>query len=103
MEIRPATPDRWGDLADLFERKDPRGGQPMPAGCWCMWWRHRAGDAETNRAAMEQLVGSGVVPGLLAYEGDRAIGWVSVAPQSHAEGTVARPLWSHLVRSRGQG
>jgi len=37
MEIEPVTPERWDDFADLFTRKGPRGGTPMPAGCWCMW------------------------------------------------------------------
>ena len=26
MEIVPATPERWDDLADLFTRRGPRGG-----------------------------------------------------------------------------
>jgi hypothetical protein len=38
MEIHPVTPERWPDLADLFTRPGPRGGTPMTAGCWCMWW-----------------------------------------------------------------
>lgn len=37
MEIVPATPERWDDLADLFTRQGSRSGMQMTAGCWCMW------------------------------------------------------------------
>jgi GNAT superfamily N-acetyltransferase len=82
VEIAVVTPDRWDDLADLFERRGPRGGFPMTAGCWCMWWRKRTGDPHQNRAAMRGIVRSGEEPGLLAYEDGRAVGWVAVAPRA---------------------
>lgn len=51
-----------------------------------MWWRlpnaqfeNQKGQA--NRRALEQLVDSGVVPGLLAYHGARVVGWCSMAPR----------------------
>ena len=94
FDVGPATSERWSDLADLFERKGPRGGSPMPAGCWCMWWRQRAGDPARNREAMAKLVADGREPGLLAYEGGRAVGWVSVAPRTD---------FGQLVRSRSYG
>ncbi len=73
------TPDRWIDLVELFERPGPRGGTPMPgAGCWCMWWRARTGDAAENKQAMQSLVAAGAEPGLLAYAGGHPVGWVSV-------------------------
>jgi GNAT superfamily N-acetyltransferase len=51
-----------------------------------MWWRITRREfvrqqGEGNRRAMKQIVDSGMVPGLLAYEGDTPIGWVSVAPR----------------------
>jgi len=94
MEIAPVTPDRWRDLVDLFQRKGPRGGSPMPANCWCMFWRQRTGDGAKNKRNMKKIVESGHVPGLLAYEEGRAIGWVSVAP---------REQYGQLVRSRNYG
>lgn len=59
-----------------------------------MWWRNRTGDAAANRSAMEDIVSAGEVPGLLAYEGEAAVGWVSVAP---------RPAFGQLQRSRTYG
>ena len=94
MDVAPVTPDRWADLADLFERKGPRGGTPMPAGCWCMWWRRRTGDRAKNKRAMRALVRGDREPGLLAYDGGVAVGWVSLAP---------REEFDHLVRSRLYG
>ena len=91
IEIAPVTPERWDDLADLFQRKGPRGGKPVTDSCWCMWWRARTGDRERNKRAMEALVREGREPGLLAYEAGVAVGWVSVGPREEFE---------QLVRSR---
>jgi len=51
-----------------------------------MWWRltrsqfaKQQGDA--NRRAMQAIVQSGRVPGILAYAEGRAVGWCSVAPR----------------------
>ena len=75
------TSDRWADLADLFERKGPRGGTPMTAGCWCMWWRKRTGDPGKNKRNMRGIVRADREPGLLAYEDGEPVGWVSIAPR----------------------
>lgn len=79
--VEPVTADRWDDLVSLFERPGPRGGTPMTAGCWCMWWRQRTGDGEKNKANMHRLVASGIRPGLLAYQSGSPVGWVSIAPR----------------------
>jgi GNAT superfamily N-acetyltransferase len=81
--FHPLTPERWNDFEALF---GPRGAC---GGCWCMWWRikrsdfdHQKGDA--NRLALQQIVASGEVPGLLAYyrlTGGPPVGWCSVAPR----------------------
>ncbi|MDQ5820406.1 MAG: GNAT family N-acetyltransferase, partial [Actinomycetota bacterium] len=75
------TSERWRDLAELFERKGPRGGFPMTAGCWCMWWRKRTGDPAKNKRNMRTIVRAGKEPGLLAYSAGEPIGWVSIAPR----------------------
>lgn len=77
VQVHPVTADRWPDLVGLFERPGPRGGTPMPATCWCMWWRQRTGDEIKNREAMRSLVRGGHEPGLLAYADGVAVGWVS--------------------------
>ena len=91
MEVAPVTAERWDDLVDLFTRPGPRGGTPMPANCWCMWWRQRTGNRDRNRDAMRALVREGREPGLLAYDGGAAVGWVAVAP---------REEYGQLMRSR---
>lgn len=80
LTFQPVTPERWDDFEALF---GPRGAV---GGCWCMWWRIKRKDFEANqydgnRASMKAIVDSGTVPGLLAYDGDKPVGWVSVAPR----------------------
>ena len=79
MEFRPVTPERWPDLARLF---DGRGG---PSYCWCMIWRPwPAGverSRETKRAQMERTVLGGTPVGILAYVEGEPVAWCSVAPR----------------------
>lgn len=79
--IHPLGPERWDDLVDLF---GPERG--ACAGCWCMWPRVRGVDftamsKPARREAFRALVAAGPPPGLLAYDGDAAIGWVAVGPR----------------------
>jgi GNAT superfamily N-acetyltransferase len=51
-----------------------------------MWFRLANADfnlmaGDANREAIKDLVDDDCVPGLLAYEGDTATGWVSLAPR----------------------
>jgi GNAT superfamily N-acetyltransferase len=94
VEVRPLTAERWADLVSLFERPGPRGGSPMPANCYCMWWRQRTGDGVKNKRNMRALVAQGHEPGLLAYANGEAVGWVSVAPRHH---------YGQLTKSRQNG
>ena len=53
-----------------------------------MWWRLKRTEFERskgdgNKQAMRQIVESGEVPGLLAYDGEKPVGWCSVAPREH--------------------
>jgi len=77
--IRPLTPDLWPALEDLFGK----GGASN--GCWCMYWRigseyHRRDRAE-NRSALHEIVKRGPPPGLLAFDGERAVGWCQLTPR----------------------
>ena len=61
-----------------------------------MWWRctRRQFDLngnEGNRRAFRKIVSQGSPPGILAYAGDKAVGWCSVAP---------RESYPSLMRSR---
>ena len=78
-EIYPLTPERWDDFTALF------GAHGAVGGCWCMYWRRegawQGGNGDANREKMHALVQGGAVTGLLAYAGEQAVGWVSVAPR----------------------
>lgn len=102
IEIYPLTKERWVDFKKLFGEKGACGG------CWCMLWRVKrsvfeTGKGEKNRRAMQTLVGSGKVPGLLAYVDGKPVGWCSVAPREHfpalensriLQPVDAQPVWS---------
>jgi GNAT superfamily N-acetyltransferase len=114
VDIQPLTPDRWPDLERLFSE----GGDPK--NCWCMYWRLRGKNwSFTNAAETKQGLRDLVeqvrdpAPGLLAYRGGRAHGWVSLAPREaddRLEHSRVRPrlddtpVWSIVcfVVSRGE-
>ncbi|MEX1169243.1 MAG: GNAT family N-acetyltransferase [Chloroflexota bacterium] len=120
MRIEPLTPDRLPDLAGLFEQ----GGDPK--WCWCAYFRVRSFDFSSggkarHRAVLEQAVADGATegraPGLVAYDGDEAVGWMSVGPRADYERLAHSrvlapvddtPVWSIVCfvvgrRSRGRG
>jgi GNAT superfamily N-acetyltransferase len=106
--VQPASPDRWPELCDLFERPGPRGGTPITAGCWCQYWhlrgrKYSAGWNGGNRQRLEDEVRSGAEPGLLAYVDGVPSGWCRLGPREsferlEASRTLARlddePVWS---------
>jgi GNAT superfamily N-acetyltransferase len=80
LEIHPVSEARWDDLVELFDR---RGGC---RDCWCLFWRipgpeFRRKSASAKRRAMKALVDAGARPGLLAYVGDKPVGWCALAPR----------------------
>jgi len=116
VHIVPATPERWPDLRRLF------GANGACGGCWCMWWKlprreFVRGKGNGNERALRAIVRSGAAPGLLAYEGERPVGWCAIEPReayprfesSRVLAPVdAAPVWSvtcfFVARDfRGQG
>lgn len=120
ISIVPLTPDRLPDLAALFEE----GGDPK--WCWCAYFRVRSIDFSSGGKARHRSVLEGAVvdnaaegraPGLLAYDGDKAVGWMSIGPRDDYERlahsrVLARVddtlVWSIVCfvvgrRSRGRG
>ena len=80
LNFKPVTINEWPELQRLF---GPNGAD---GGCWCMWWRIKRSEfdrnhGEPNRRAMEAIIRSGEVPGLLAFLEGEPIGWCSVAPR----------------------
>ncbi len=81
MQIFPLTIDRWADFEGLFKRGGP---QNM---CWCMAWRVSSAEMSTrtreqNKGDFNAIVAEGREPGLLAYDGEKAVAWIAVAPRS---------------------
>lgn len=79
LEILPLTPDLWPALEDLF------GERGACNGCWCMYWRigsaYRKQPPRKNKAAFREVVKHGPPPGLIAFEGNVAVGWCQVTPR----------------------
>jgi GNAT superfamily N-acetyltransferase len=101
LAVRSLTPELWPALADLF------GPSGASNGCWCMYWRigpaYRKRPREDNKTAFRTLTEQGPPPGLLAFDGDVAVGWCRLTPRAdqpwldHARflGPVdALPVWS---------
>jgi hypothetical protein len=90
-EIRPVSPGRWDDVAEVMGEN---GGY---SGCWCMFWRLNNQEIHTetasdNRAALREMIATGQPIGLLLYQDDQPAGWCQVAP---------RPGFWRLFHTRG--
>ena len=116
LDIRPLTKARLPDLAALFDE----GGDPKT--CQCAFWRVPGSgwgnwSKAKNRAVLASLASRDPAPGLVAYRGGRAVGWVSVGPREdygrlERSKVLARiddkPVWSIVCfvvsrAVRGQG
>lgn len=83
LTFRPLTKKEWPALEALFGRSG------ACAGCWCMYWRLGRGEWEgpqrersaRNKVKFRRLVEKGPPPGLLAFNGDTAVGWVAIEPR----------------------
>jgi GNAT superfamily N-acetyltransferase len=79
LAIKPLTPELWPALEDLF------GENGACNGCWCMYWRigsaYRSRPREQNKKAFREIVERGPPPGLLAFDGDLAVGWCQLTPR----------------------
>jgi GNAT superfamily N-acetyltransferase len=95
LDFEPLTNKNWDHFQELFGKRGACGG------CWCMLWRlapkqFRQQKGEGNRRAMKRIVGSGEVPGILAFDGGKPVGWCALAPRSHypalARSRVMKPV-----------
>ncbi len=116
---RPLTPETWPDLERLFGLP----GGSIVRGCWCMYYRRSgkvtvsARGGEENKRQLCELVGSGIVPGLVGYVDGAPAGWISLGPREDyaklrrspvMKPVDERPVWSVVCtyvakRHRGQG
>jgi GNAT superfamily N-acetyltransferase len=116
IDIRPATLERFDDVATMLGPKNPSSSV-----CWCL--SHRV-NSETNRSLVgpargeyvRALTARPVAPGVLAYDGDDVVGWAAVAPRSelpferstripHVDDLPVWSIWCIRVRPghRGRG
>lgn len=89
VQVVPATPERWNDVALLL-------GGDGEHGCWCQAWRGRdevaRATGESRRQTLRrQLADDAPSPGYVAYIGDTPVGWAGVS---------VRTLTPRLQRSR---
>lgn len=79
LTVRPLTPELWPAFEELFDTDGPCSR------CWCMYWRigsaYRQRPPEENKAAFREVVEQGPPPGLLAFDGDLAVGWGQLTPR----------------------
>ncbi len=77
--VKPLTPELWPALESLFGEKGACNG------CWCMYWRiggtYTKRPRDKNKADFRTVVKRGPPPGLLAFEGDMAVGWCQLTPR----------------------
>ena len=96
VTIVPLTPDRWPAFEDLF------GKQGACYGCWCTHFRlppavRRENNRQRNKDHMRERVMAGPPPGLLAFNGNIAQGWMQIGPRADVpewnnNGRVSAPL-----------
>ncbi|MER9128357.1 GNAT family N-acetyltransferase [Mesorhizobium sp. M0768] len=89
--IAPLVPELWADFEDLF------GRQGACYGCWCTHFRlspaaRRASNRERNKDHIKARIEAGPPPGLLAFEGGQAIGWMQIGPRADV------PEWNNQGR-----
>lgn len=81
--FKEIAPELWTDFETLF------GDNGACGGCWCQSWRvpkhGRAWEmikGSPAKTATKNLILSGEMTGLLAYDGPKCIGWCSYGPRS---------------------
>ncbi len=81
IETRELTPDLWPQVEALFGEKGACGG------CWCQAWRIRKGEkwddvkGDVARERLRSGVLDGSVQAVLAFDGERAVGWCTFGPR----------------------
>ena len=95
LSVRALGPGDWPAIEELFGERGACGG------CWCMYWRVRGGKAwdaakgAPNKRAFRSLVHAGSVSGVLAFDGERPVGWCNIGPR----GDYERLQHSRVLRS----
>ena len=91
-KVVPLTPDLWPAFEQLF------GGNGACSGCWCIHWRVPRADyiawrGQKAKAFFKRRVMKGPPPGVLAFIGDEAVGWLQIGPRADT------PQWNSTRRA----
>src|SRR5262245_61526944 len=78
--VVPLTPELWPAFERLF------GAKGACMGCWCMYWRMPNKDYQAKRGPVtkrmfKKRVSDGPPPGVVAMDGEDAIGWLQIGPR----------------------
>ena len=89
--IEPLTSENWPAFERLF------GKQGACSGCWCIHWRVPHADyvekrGDKAKAMFKRRVMKGPPPGVLAFIGDEAVGWLQITPRADT------PEWNNTRR-----
>lgn len=90
--FRPLDAELWPAFERLF------GKQGACYGCWCTHFRlppaaRRAADHAGNKAHIRSRIEAGPPPGLLAFDGEEAVGWMQIGPRADV------PEWNNRGRA----
>src|SRR5262245_2446391 len=90
--VKPLTADLWPAFEDLF------GKQGACYGCWCTHFRlppavRRQNDRQSNKDHIRARIEAGPPPGLLAFDGEKAVGWMQIGPRADV------PEWNNARRA----
>ncbi len=122
IDVLPLTSERWNDLETIFGSK----GCSVARGCWCMYYRKSGRQpappdgctvSERNRDELRALAEGSKPPGLVGYQNEIPVGWISLGPREDfaklRRSSVMKPVDAHSVWSiicfvvpsiyRGQG
>lgn len=105
IDVRPATPDRWDDLATVFGRRGEN-----PSWCWCQLFlrpateKRPAGQAPDNRDALRREINRAVAPpGLIAYVDDHPAGWTRAGPRASFPGVTRNKALARVLPANDAG
>lgn len=89
--VKPLTPDLWPAFERLF------GLNGACKGCWCTYWRvpskvYQASLGADAKRFFRKRVMAGPPPGVLAFDGDEAVGWLQIGPRADT------PQWNSTRR-----
>ena len=90
--VAPLTPDLWPAFEKLF------GKSGACSGCWCIHWRvprqdYIAWRGDKAKTFFKRRVMKGPPPGVLAFIGDDAVGWLQIGPRADT------PQWNSTRRA----